>query len=66
VCNMSPIVRVALCAVFCVILCDMCICVLCFIVVPLPPGKTPSVLKLNIKTIIIIIIIIIIITRVHC
>jgi type IV secretory pathway component VirB8 len=48
---MSFIVCVALCAVFCLnvvfVLCDMCICVLCLIVVPLPPGKNPFVVQIN-------------------
>jgi hypothetical protein len=30
-----------------VILCDMCIFVLCLIVVPLPQGKTPFAVQLN-------------------
>jgi hypothetical protein len=31
----------------CCVLCDVYFCVFCFIVLPLPPGKTPFVVKLN-------------------
>jgi hypothetical protein len=30
-----------------VILCDVCYCVLCLFVVPLPPGKNPFAVKIN-------------------
>jgi hypothetical protein len=30
-----------------VILCDVCICLLCLIVLPLPPGKNPFAVKIN-------------------
>jgi hypothetical protein len=57
VCNVCFIVCAALFVVFsawCVILCDMCSCVLCLNAVPLPPGKTPSAVQLsNIKIIMI-------------
>jgi hypothetical protein len=33
--------------VLCVILCDVYFCLLCLIVVPLPPGKTPFGVQLN-------------------
>jgi hypothetical protein len=32
---------------WCVVLCDTCICVLCLIVVPLPPSKNPFAVQLN-------------------
>jgi hypothetical protein len=47
------IVGVALCVflTWCVILCDMCVCVLCLIATPLPPGKNPFAVQLNKKKI---------------
>jgi hypothetical protein len=51
VCNVFFIDCVPLCAVFCLswcdILCNMCISLLCLIVVPLPAGKTPFAVELN-------------------
>jgi hypothetical protein len=51
VCNISFIVCVVLCAVFClsVVCYFVCcvICVLCLIVVPLPPGKHKLGVKIN-------------------
>jgi hypothetical protein len=44
-------VCVFLCTVFrliVVILCDVCVCVLCLILVPLPPGENPFAVKINI------------------
>jgi hypothetical protein len=51
VCNVSLIVCVALCAVFCLrvvcYLCDVYFCVLCLFVVTLPPGSKPFAVQLN-------------------
>jgi hypothetical protein len=49
-CVVSFIVCVALCVDLferCVILCDVYFCVLCLIVVPLPPGKTPFAVQIS-------------------
>jgi hypothetical protein len=49
VCNVSFIVRVALCAVFClsVVCYFVCYVYLCLVVVPLLQGKTPFEVQLN-------------------
>jgi hypothetical protein len=47
VCSVSFIVRVVLCAVFC--LSVVCYFVWCVIVVPLPPSKNPFAIKINNK-----------------
>jgi type IV secretory pathway component VirB8 len=51
VCYISFVVRVALSVIlllaWCVILCDMCICVLCLTVVSLVPVKNPFAVQLN-------------------
>jgi hypothetical protein len=48
VCSVSLIVCVVLCAVFCLrVICYFVRCVLCLIVVPLPPDKTPFAVKIN-------------------
>jgi hypothetical protein len=48
VCNVSFIVCVAFCAVFCLsMMCDMCICVLCLIVIPLPNDENLFAVQIN-------------------
>jgi hypothetical protein len=48
VCCVSFIVCVVLCDVFCLrVVCYFVGCVLCLIVVPLPPGKNPFAVKVN-------------------
>jgi hypothetical protein len=52
VCNVSFMVCLALCAVFCLsVVCYfvlyVCFCVLCLILVPMPKGKKPFAVQLN-------------------